>query len=120
MNQLTDYYFSIITDNSETAESIISFISENFTQLVKAFRHEGVDLADLVCHMVPEDFMGRYREIRSLIPELDPEIYLRSISYPENYWEEMLEEGIEPDLIVRAWPNLLTFEQKLDHLLPYA
>ena len=113
-NLLLEYYNSIITDNSETPESISSFVSMNLERLVRAFRKEDADLTSLVNRMVPEDFAGRYGVIRSLIPEFDPELYLKNIPNPEYYWRDLLEDGVDPNQIARAWPRLLTLEQKID------
>ena len=113
-NLLLEYYNSIITDNSETPESISSFVSMNLERLVRAFREEDADLTSLVNRMVPEDFAGRYGVIRSLIPEFDPELYLKNIPNPEYYWRDLLEDGVDPNQIARAWPRLLTLEQKID------
>jgi hypothetical protein len=64
--------------------------------------------------MTPEDFAGRYGTIRSLIPEFNPELYLKNIPDPEYYWRDLLKDGVEPDQIARAWPSLLTLQQKVD------
>ena len=114
MNSLLEYYNDIITDNGETSESISSFVSMNLQGLIRAFREEDADLASLIDHMTPEDFAGRYGTIRSLIPEFNPELYLKNIPDPEYYWRDLLKDGVEPDQIARAWPSLLTLQQKVD------
>lgn len=114
MNLLTDYYFSITDDPTETPETISSFVSQNITRLIRSFQADGLDVVSLITRMVPEDFMGRYKRIHKLIPGFRDEDYLKTISNPEDYWPMMVEEGLPPDSVIKAWPLLLNFEQKLD------
>ncbi|MBP5656018.1 hypothetical protein J6X15_00310 [Candidatus Saccharibacteria bacterium] len=112
MNLLMEYYFRVISDTTETPEEISSFISQNIVRLIKSFQAAKLDPADLIKHMIIDDFIGRYALIMELVPEYDPVEYLRGKNL-EYCYRDLIEVGVHPDAIVKASPNLFSFSKKI-------
>ncbi len=108
-----DMFDSMVGDNTATVEEVSSYISQNIRGLIRAFRTSGRNLSDLFRYLTVEDYVGRRPVIRGMAPEFDELDYVKSIP---NLWarhEEVIEAGIEPDLVIRALPSL-SFQEKVD------
>ena len=108
-----DMFDSMIDDNTATVEEISSYVSQNIRGLIGAFRASGRDLSDLFRRLTVEDYVGRRPIITRMAPEFDELDYVRSIPNLRGRHEEVIEAGIEPDLIVRALSGL-SFQEKVD------
>ncbi len=109
---ILDLFDSTVGDNTATVEEKSSYISQNIRALIRAFKADGRSLSDLFCRLTVEDYVGRRPVIRGMAPEFKELDYVKSIP---NLWarhEEVIEAGIEPDLVVRALPGL-SFREKI-------
>jgi hypothetical protein len=92
---------------------VSSYISQNIRALIRAFRANSRNLSDLFRRLTVEDYVGRRPVIRGMAPEFDELDYVKSIPNLRARHEEVIETGIEPDLVVRALPGL-SFQEKVD------
>ena len=108
-----DLFDSIVGDNTITVERMSSYISQNIRALIRAFKADGRSLSDLFCRLTVEDYVGRRPVIRGMAPEFKELDYVKSIPNLRARHKEVIEAGIEPDLVVRALPGL-SFQEKVD------
>ncbi len=108
-----DMFDSMIGDNTATVEEVSSYISQNIRALIRAFKANSRNLSDLFCRLTVEDYVGRRPTIRGMAPEFNEMDYVRSIPNLRTRYEEVIEAGIEPDLIVRALSGL-SFQEKVN------
>lgn len=108
-----DMFDSMVGDNTATVEEVSGYISQNIRGLIRAFKVSGRNLIDLFCRLTVEDYVGRRPVIRGMAPEFDELDYVKSIPNLKARHEEVIEAGIEPDLVVRALPGL-SFQEKVD------
>ena len=108
-----DLFDTITADNTATAREVSSYISQNLRALIGAFRSDNRNLVDLFRRLTVEDYVGRRPIITRMAPEFDEMDYVRSIPNLRARREEVIEAGIEPDLIVRALSGL-SFQEKVD------
>jgi hypothetical protein len=103
----------MVSDNTATTEMVSSYISQNIRALIRAFRANSRNLSDLFRRLTVEDYVGRRPVIRGMAPEFDELDYVKSIPNLRARHEEVIETGIEPDLVVRALPGL-SFQEKVN------
>ncbi len=108
-----DLFDSMVSDNTATTEMVSSYISQNIRALIRAFRANSRNLSDLFRRLTVEDYVGRRPVIRGMAPEFDELDYVKSIPNLRARHEEVIETGIEPDLVVRALPGL-SFQEKVN------
>lgn len=107
-----DYLDRIDPRNDYLKEDISYHIAKHFSKLSQV-----VNPNTLISHMLIPDIVYAQHEIRVAIPDFDINDHLDVCDYSsaKAFLVDLLKLGADINLIVKKWPRLLNFEDKLQH-----